>query len=296
MVSIRSRRLSAGECDGPCRRVGMPRFQSAPADCRRENALARSAATSDSFNPLPPTVGGRISTTVTATIARFQSAPADCRRENGSPAAPSATGEFQSAPADCRRENQLRQESAVSRVSIRSRRLSAGELFRLDEAPGLDVSIRSRRLSAGEFATAARYGEHCFNPLPPTVGGRMLAPADYALGHFEVSIRSRRLSAGEFARIACQAPCGFNPLPPTVGGRITPSSAAAGSAFQSAPADCRRENVCCPTEVSVGDVSIRSRRLSAGECHSCTALTGDVSIRSRRLSAGECHDAIRGHR
>ena len=155
--------------------AGLDGFQSAPADCRRENGIAgRLPTRATRFNPLPPTVGGRMSSaaSLATRAAGFQSAPADCRRENDAPTLPYEA--FQSAPADCRREN----------------------------------------------AHASRRAVRCFNPLPPTVGGRMLA--------------CERTSA----------------MP----------------VFQSAPADCRRENAgfraaACRCEI----VSIRSRRLSAGE-------------------------------
>ncbi len=250
-VSIRSRRLSAGE--------------SATVIVQRSH---------NRFNPLPPTVGGRIR-------------PCRCCL--------SRSRAFQSAPADCRRENRCRPASRRAvQVSIRSRRLSAGEFAAASRCRAVDVSIRSRRLSAGEcdrrltrsaskitfqsapadcrrenaqrpsrrrdrrsFQSApadCRRENRCaalpgrgvlrFNPLPPTVGGRML---NVQFG-FRPDDR-------------------FNPLPPTVGGRITSGSddpadalvsirsrrlsagesavwrwAAAACKFQSAPADCRREN------------------------------------------------------
>ena len=152
------------------------------------------------------------------------------------------------------------------------------------------ISIRSRRLSAGEY-NANRVGGSviCFNPLPPTVGGRMACVAGTA-SRLTVSIRSRRLSAGESdpAWSVRGPPC-FNPLPPTVGGRMQRATVQmnfqsfqsapadcrreSGAArvrwwiarFQSAPADCRRENALPPRRRLPHVVSIRSRRLSAGE-------------------------------
>ncbi len=297
-VSIRSRRLSAGECPEPralapcpCFNplpptvggrmsivsfiVSDPAFQSAPADCRRENRQGIAIAQGDRrFNPLPPTVGGR-----------------------PRPSGPGGGILFQSAPADCRRENPTgRLHRPHGRVSIRSRRLSAENAavwsnsaarFVFQSAPAdcrRENAARSRGLTTGRR----------FNPLPPTVGGRILvALASLAPRH--VSIRSRRLSAGESS---CRRP-------------RTPSR----SAFQSAPADCRRENGATtsrtdwrvsrfnPLPPTVGGriaghcrcpkvivVSIRSRRLSAGEFAEIQAVddAGGVSIRSRRLSAGEC--------
>ena len=64
---------------------------------------------------------------------------------------------------------------ALAKVSIRSRRLSAGEWSTTMVAAPSGVSIRSRRLSAGECP------EH--DRDDPLAG---------------VSIRSRRLSAGEY--------------------------------------------------------------------------------------------------
>ena len=131
-VSIRSRRLSAGECGTRRWITTKMQFQSAPADCRRENADERDLTWADS---------------------RFQSAPADCRRENSASQHATILRWFQSAPADCRRENDARAGGQGRKpvVSIRSRRLSAGESPRGPiQLPASTVSIRSRRLSAGE--------------------------------------------------------------------------------------------------------------------------------------------------
>ena len=155
-VSIRSRRLSAGECHTHCRIDPRCRFQSAPADCRRENirAAGRPRWTSG-FNPLPPTVGGRIFCPVSPRSALV--------------------------------------------VSIRSRRLSAGEFVeRGHQRHPQAVSIRSRRLSAGESVTAiAGLAEGTFQS----------APADCRRENHRQDVRQDSLGV-----------------------------------FQSAPADCRREN------------------------------------------------------
>ena len=51
--------MSAGESQSALEL--MPElFQSAPAECRRENEGARETPPVDRFNPLPPTVGGRM--------------------------------------------------------------------------------------------------------------------------------------------------------------------------------------------------------------------------------------------
>ena len=84
-VSIRSRRLSAGEGIDDKPELAVIVFQSAPADCRREKGDERIFTRGELL---------------------FQSAPADCRREKG---------QF----AVC--------VDAIPNVSIRSRRLSAGE-------------------------------------------------------------------------------------------------------------------------------------------------------------------------
>ena len=178
-VSIRSRRLSAGECSEILYKISKYKFQSAPADCRRENYVRPVLGTSiRGFNPLPPTVGGRM---------------------------------------------------------IEALR---GQAHR-------DVSIRSRRLSAGESCGAVRSPRSFrFNPLPPTVGGRMRTADPHGVPR-NVSIRSRRLSAGEWSHshATCSDAGSFNPLPPTVGGRMSGSvSGSSAMQFQSAPADCRREN------------------------------------------------------
>ena len=162
-VSIRSRRRSAGEwprptatvhwrlpfqsapADGRRENRSTPhplntvwQFQSAPADGRRENPRAAGGhrARRVRFNPLPPTVGGRILTLedLAAMTLMFQSAPADGRREN-------------------RRSGLLHLRSRL-------------------------VSIRSRRRSAGESAVwrAPGWCSSSFNPLPPTVGGRIRTP------------------------------------------------------------------------------------------------------------------------
>ena len=108
------------------------KFQSAPADCRRENSGVSPRWTiRTSFNPLPPTVGGE-SGRRRAPVDRpgrfFQSAPADCRREYRHGGVVLPLHRFRSAPADCRRENaKTGCEISVPPVSIRSRRLSAGE-------------------------------------------------------------------------------------------------------------------------------------------------------------------------
>ena len=107
-VSIRSRRLSAGELKHLRSLAHLPQFQSAPADCRRENAANGSTnACADCFNPLPPTVGGRISAAGMVTLAgdRFNPLP------------PTVGGRI----PDASRSHDFHP------VSIRSRRLSAGE-------------------------------------------------------------------------------------------------------------------------------------------------------------------------
>ena len=218
-------------------------FQSAPAECRRENAACRPQCSVRRcrFNPLPPTVGGRM--------------PGRCR--------PKPRCMFQSAPADCRRENARATSGARgSRFNplpptVGGRIASIGETGSAD-----DVSIRSRRMSAGECPEplSPRRVPSRFNPLPPTVGGRMRRAADRSRAGFNplppnvggrmachcpdrVSIRSRRLSAGECLAVrpvaefvsirsrrmsAGESGCRlrphgvrFNPLPPTVGGRIS---------------------------------------------------------------------------
>ena len=174
IVSIRSRRLSAGECCRGAESDGGEGFQSAPADCRRENA-AFSDVLYGRFNPLPPTVGGRISCdclgragrfnplppTVGGRIERaigdaerdlFQSAPADCRREDRGTSICAVPATFQSAPADCRRENG---GSGATRP------------MRFQSAPA-----DCRRENAWPPFDAGHDGGR-FNPLPPTVGGRM---------------------------------------------------------------------------------------------------------------------------
>ena len=61
IVSIRSRRLSAGEAvSGSGKLISARTFQSAPADCRREKHFVQLCLCEVfGFNPLPPTVGGR---------------------------------------------------------------------------------------------------------------------------------------------------------------------------------------------------------------------------------------------
>ena len=131
-------------------------FQSAPADCRRENAVANVFA---------------------LLLSMFQSAPADCRREN-CPAWPSSRSFKSFNPLPPTVGGRISQDSTctlISIVSIRSRRLSAGEYEGPDQLGRSGrVSIRSRRLSAGECTRRS---------LPR--------------GRLHVSIRSRRLSAGE---------------------------------------------------------------------------------------------------
>ena len=116
---------------------------------------------------------------------------------------------------------------------------------------------------------ATRFWIVCFNPLPPTVGGR-------------IRRRFRRLGG----RLR------FNPLPPTVGGRIRlrMSSSNPGLAFQSAPADGRRENVMAapiaPPPVTFQSAPADGRRENDLRAHAdLDRFT--VSIRSRRRSAGE---------
>ena len=130
-----------------------------------------------------------------------------------------------------------------------------------------------------------------FNPLPPTVGGRIATAANTPPNILFQSAPADCRRENEVATAVATAQWGFNPLPPTVGGRITVADNIVFSfRFQSAPADCRRENdnIVCNL-ASNTRVSIRSRRLSAGECEGpCRGPCRDsVSIRSRRLSAGE---------
>ena len=229
MVSIRSRRLSAGE-DEVRRTVVclVEMFQSAPADCRREKTAVRRA----------------IQTPLT-----FQSAPADCRREKASDLSTAQLKSvFQSAPADCRREKAVRRPHAHrSRgfnplpPTVGGRRLYQ-ECERLQEL----VSIRSRRLSAGEDGPRPRFSPtRRFNPLPPTVGGRS-RPQRRADVHGHVSIRSRRLSAGEEAGTDVKVAVTWFQSAPADCRREKPPAPAVmvkTPPFQSAPADCRREKL-----------------------------------------------------
>ena len=169
-------------------------------------------------------------------------------------------------------------------------------MSRITDSSPKTVSIRSRRMSAGESRVAHRRDcrSERFNPLPPNVGGRMSKPwrsIKVLLARFNPlppNVGGRIIPPmGALPQCSC-----FNPLPPNVGGRIrvTAKPGAAAPAFQSAPAECRRENIereYCdrnasrfnPLPPNVGG------RMPA-------ALTGragrvDVSIRSRRMSAGE---------
>ncbi len=170
-VSIRSRRLSAGECGehtgDPLTGVSIRSRRMSAGECRRFDDDGSSWH-----------VGGRMSSAM-LTLRPLV---------------------FQSAPADCRRENRVARTSVWTRGS---------------------VSIRSRRLSAGECsARAGCCRRPRFNPLPPTVGGRI-----------------RR------HQITVPRKFGFNPLPPNVGGRMPPPlEPRSRRPFQSAPAECRREN------------------------------------------------------
>ena len=179
-VSIRSRRMSAGEAEiggfigclewfqsapAECRRE-KPKwasvvqqaqaFQSAPAECRREKHRAQAVRSSATcFNPLPPNVGGRrpffsdVRHLFDVSIrSRRMSAGEGCHGR-----APFTASMFQSAPAECRREKRAGplESIAVFIVSIRSRRMSAGEGGGdLEANLATAVSIRSRRMSAGE--------------------------------------------------------------------------------------------------------------------------------------------------
>ena len=177
------------------------------------------------FNPLPPTVGGRSagSSSITTSARCFNPLPPTVGGRSVSGPVEVGTWRFQSAPAD---------------VGGRSPPAWPPRRFRR-------VSIRSRRLSAGEAARTAEYDLRVarFNPLPPTVGGRR---QHRALGHDArtVSIRSRRLSAGEgwaspkasFISLFQSAPADCRREKATAR-RIVPSPIR----FQSAPADCRRE-------------------------------------------------------
>ena len=251
-VSIRSRRLSAGE--DSCRAGGRP---------------------GDRFNPLPPTVGGRRTIRYTSPMANkvsirsrrlsageaslparpalrasFQSAPADCRREKRAPADSRPGGNrFQSAPADCRREkwpaarcrNRCRWFQSAPADCRREKAVTqmVQDPAQLFQSAPADCR-REKRWPACPWTR--RSG---FNPLPPTVGGRRSWDPPGNLG-IDVSIRSRRLSAGE------------GPV-----SQVTPVSR---QPFQSAPADCRREKNVLTSNGNYGvGVSIRSRRLSAGE-------------------------------
>ena len=244
-VSIRSRRMSAGEC--------------------RSTSATR--AGSKCFNPLPPTVGGRIRAALQLPeVMWFQSAPADCRRENDSTLRRSIdAGQFQSAPAECRRENG------------RSRRRTATSPFQSAPADCRRENPGQRRTIVSAFQSApadcrrenARTGSSSLEFQSAPADCRRENWAATSAGGSTVSIRSRRLSAGECraVRMACtieqfqSAPADcrrenvgtlsdrgrgacFNPLPPTVGGRIGRyrASTIRSATFQSAPADCRREN------------------------------------------------------
>ena len=131
-VSIRSRRLSAGEAAPRQRKLAHAWFQSAPADCRREKH----------YNPQ-----------CSSFPLWFQSAPADCRREKQSYVRKATRRKrFNPLPPTVGGRRPLETYfPALLSVSIRSRRLSAGEGAAGPPgwAAGL-VSIRSRRLSAGE--------------------------------------------------------------------------------------------------------------------------------------------------
>ena len=84
------------------------KFQSAPADCRREKSLAdEEVVWLKSFNPLPPTVGGRSGRdrSELRSSDRFNPLPPSVggRRPPGS--GPLRwTSSFNPPPADCRRE------------------------------------------------------------------------------------------------------------------------------------------------------------------------------------------------
>ena len=179
-VSIRSRRLSAGESAATVSACRWLTFQSAPADCRRENCdFRRAASRSGGFNPLPPTVGGRIVATMpdgSKETVSIRSRRLSAGESAGS-LQPILSRTFQSAPADCRRENE-------------------------EEPPMLTIIVRFNPLPptvGGRMpnTTAAIPVLVGFNPLPPTVGGRM----------------PKRFPTNPL-------PLRFNPLPPTVGGRM----------------------------------------------------------------------------
>ncbi len=234
---------------------GRMRFQSAPADCRRENRRALHGADRhrSRFNPLPPNVGGRMRSPQRYARSRhvFQSAPAECRRENdGMPRSP----------------------ARASRVSIRSRRMSAGECRPIaGSSPRAHVSIRSRRLSAGEYQLAI----DSMSPCSVSIRSRRLSAGECCTParrrwHVHVSIRSRRLSAGECrdADRPAALVSSFNPLPPTVGGRMLGwtrcDRPAAG--FNPLPPNVGGRMAALSSQRCSRNVSIRSRRLSAGEC------------------------------
>ena len=133
----------------------LPPFQSAPADCRREKQVRVQGRSHElRFNPLPPTVGGR------------SRRPGDhCPGDHGFNPLPPTVGGRRFAVAIA---------TIATLVSIRSRRLSAGEVgFQPQCRTFQGVSIRPRRLSAGEGKDRGlQPSPDCFNPLPPTVGGR----------------------------------------------------------------------------------------------------------------------------
>ena len=203
--------------------------------------------------------------------------------------------------------------SRLALVSIRSRRLSAGECLR----PHVDSRARQR-----------------FNPLPPTVGGRIRrvwsgsrrtpfqsAPADCRRENAcgcksgPGGLRFNPLPptvGGRMDAVRAYRPVGarFNPLPPTVGGRMSAARKPGDDAFQSAPADCRRENLAPaivtmsprfnPLPPTVGGRMWPVGRAVPGSFNPLPPTVGGrmshgyvargrlVSIRSRRLSAGEC--------
>ena len=205
----------------------------------------------------------------------FQSAPAECRRENAAAMLQSCIATFQSAPAECRRENVERRHRCL--------RCRFNPL-----PPNVGGRICCRWLCNPHL--------RCFNPLPPNVGGRMPASRRPAADD-AVSIRSRRMSAGEFAT------ADESRTLPGVSIRSRRMSAGeyaprfreptvSSEMFQSAPAECRRENADAWIDAkAASQVSIRSRRNVGGRILSeagMIAANGDVSIRSRRMSAGEC--------
>ena len=229
------------------------------------------------FNPLPPTVGGRMAIdTGDCSHRRFQSAPADCRRENANRSLPDFVerNRFNPLPPTVGgRMRWIRLALTAVLVSIRSRRLSAGESSVVEVPPGGErVSIRSRRLSAGESrlrtdlhdrrrvsirSRRLSAGESMPSAAHTTGFEFQSAPADCRRENASTGSRVARRHSFQSAPADCRREndqacprvyatvSSFNPLPPTVGGRmsIALASIRRWPLFQSAPADCRRENL-----------------------------------------------------